>query len=141
MNIFVAAYQYFGVTGSVGADGELVALLLPPVHLPAACEQDAAHAGEPRGFHNVVEADEVVWKEFGEEIGVVGRGGEMDEGGDAVHGAVERGAIRDIADDAIGEARRGRAIEAAHEMAALLQLGDGGAADAAGGAGDEDGDR
>src|SRR5262249_59984047 len=53
---------------------------------------------------------------------------------DAGHRSVQRGGVREGADDLLGEARIGHAVEAADGVASVCQLGDDGAADAARGA-------
>ena len=113
--------------------------MLPPIHLAAAREDDAFYAGNTRGFHDVIQANDVVWQKLCEKIRVVRRGGEMDEARDAAHRAINRGAVGEVADGAVVEAGRGRAIEAADGVSAPLEFADGCAANAAGGAGNEDG--
>ena len=65
----------------------------------------------------------------------------MDESLRSGHRAIDRGAIREIADDAVGQAGRRAAVEAAHGVAAPLEFGGDSAADPAGGTSDEHGSR
>ena len=123
----------------VGGDRQGTGETLPPDDLAAARQHHAPDTGFSCRFQNVVDADDVVGQKLGHEIVVVGRGGQVNQGVAACRGSAHGRGVGEISDQRnIGAGPRCK-IEAAHPMAAGLQLTHRRLADAAGRAGDKNG--
>jgi hypothetical protein len=74
----------------------------------------------------------VVGHQLAEKIRVIGRGREVNDAFDTIHGAGERLAIAKIAQHTLSEAGRRHPIESAHAVTAAIELSNHGLSDATG---------
>src|ERR1043166_2878424 len=121
------------------AHGQFSRHALPPVHLPAAGQDQPAHAAQPGRLHYVVNTHDIVGQKFRGKIVVVGRGGQVNQRSHPGGGAVQIRGPGDVADDTILQAGGGDDVEPADGQLAALQFGDDGPTDSAGGADDQNG--
>src|ERR1044071_1205584 len=121
------------------ADGQFSRHALPPVHLPAAGQDQPAHAAQPGRLPHVANTPYVVRQKFRRKIVVVGRGGQVNQRSHPDGGSVQIPGPGDVADDTILQAGGGDDVEPANGQLAALQFGDDGPTDAAGGADDQNG--
>ena len=125
----------------------LTVAMVDPTDIVALDDLSAAGDDDPLDpvlscrFQHVVGADDVGRQQYGHEVGFNGERGQMDDGIHAVNSLVHGVAVGQVADlhfQARHCLARRPNIEAAHAVAAVDQLGNDVAADAAGCSGDQD---